>query len=304
MNPQRTLLLGGDLPVARLGFGAMRLTGPGNWGYPADRAGTIALLRRAVDLGVTLIDTSDAYGPFVSEELIAEALHPYPDDLVIATKGGVTRQGPNLYADCGRPEYLRQCIEMSLRRLKLERIDLYQLHRIDPQVPLEESIGALARAREEGRIRHIGLSEVTFDQLIRAQAIAPIASVQNLYNLSDRCGWYGDSERLVEHCTGQRIAFLPWAPLDRAVLARPDHPLAAIARRIGATPGQLALAWLLHRSPCIAPIPGTSSILHLEENLAAWDVPMSEALMAELDGCSAAMPSPFAGGAPLQGAGR
>lgn len=282
----------------------MRLTGPGNWGDPLDRPQALNVLRRAIDLGVTLIDTSDAYGPFVSEELICEALHPYPSNLVIASKGGVTRQGPNRYADCGRPEYLRQCIEMSLRRLKLERIDLYQLHRVDAQVPIEDSVGALATARDEGRIRHIGLSEVTLEQLQRAQAVTPIASVQNLYNLSDRHGWSGDSERLVEYCGLNGIAFLPWAPLDRAALAKPDNALSRISARLGATPGQLALAWLLARSPIIAPIPGTSSPIHLEENMRAWDVPMDDGLFEELSNQATLMPSPFGSGAPPQGEGR
>lgn len=297
MDIQKRYRIGGDLEVSRIGFGSMRLSGPGNWGYPADRAGAVDLLRKVVDWGVTLIDTSDAYGLATVEELIAEALHPYPDNLVIATKGGLTRSGPNLYGECGRPEYLSQCIALSLRRLKVDRIDLYQLHRVDPKTPIEESIEALAKAQAEGKIRHIGLSEVSLDQLQRAQKVCPIASVQNLYNLSDRAGWSGDSERLVDYCTANNIAFLPWAPLDRSALLQPDAPLATISAEIGATASQVAIAWLLARSPVMVPIPGTTSAKHLRENLDAADVRLTQAMYDRLTSFAQVAPSPFAGGA-------
>jgi pyridoxine 4-dehydrogenase len=256
--------IGGDLCVHRLGFGAMRITGPGVWGEPADRGEAIRVLRRAVELGVTLIDTADSYGPFVSENLIAEALHPYPEDLVIATKGGFTRQGPNIWQPVGRPEYLRQCVEMSLRRLRLERIDLYQLHRIDPKVPLEEQLGVLRDMRDEGKIRHVGLSEVDVEEIETARKIVEIASVQNLYNIGHR-----QSEPVLEYCRKHSIGFIPWFPLDTGRLAEPGGALREAATQHGATPAQLALAWLLHRSPVILPIPGTSKVAHLDENLAA-----------------------------------
>ncbi|MFC5744906.1 aldo/keto reductase [Actinomadura rugatobispora] len=273
-----TFAIGGDLPVHRLGYGAMQITGPGVWGEPRDRGEAVRVLRRAVELGVTLIDTADSYGPFVSEDLIAEALHPYPDDLVIATKGGFTRTGPGEWVPLGRPEYLRQCVEMSLRRLRLERIDLYQLHRIDPEVPLDEQLGVLRDMRDEGKIRHIGLSEVTVDELEQARRHVPIVSVQNLYNLTNR-----QSQDVLERCDAEGIAFIPWFPLATGKLAEPGGKLAEAARRHDATPAQLALAWLLHRSPVMLPIPGTSKVGHLEDNAAAASVSLSGDEVAELE---------------------
>ncbi|GAA2617815.1 aldo/keto reductase [Actinomadura fulvescens] len=265
-----TFTLGGDLPVHRLGFGAMQITGPGVWGEPADRDEALRVLRRSVELGVTFIDTADSYGPYVSEDLIAEALHPYPDDLLIATKGGLTRSGPNEWPPLGRPEYLRQCVEMSLRRLRLERIDLYQLHRIDPTVPLEEQLGVLRDMQGEGKIRHIGLSEVSVDELEASRKIVDIVSVQNLYNLT-----YRKSQALLDHCERQNIGFIPWFPLATGKLAEPGGILAEAAARHNATPAQLALAWLLHRSPVMLPIPGTSKVAHLEDNLAAGTISLT-----------------------------
>lgn len=256
--------IGADLPAHRLGFGAMRITGPGVWGEPEDRPEALRVLRRAVDLGVTLIDTADSYGPFVSEELIAEALHPYPDDLVIATKGGFARTGPGAWDPIGRPAYLRQCVEMSLRRLRLERIDLYQLHRIDPQVPLGGQLGVLRDLQQEGKIGHLGLSEVSVEEVEASRKLIDVVSVQNLYNLSSR-----QSEAVLDHCEGLGIGFIPWWPLAVGKLARPGSVLDEAARRHDATPAQLALAWLLHRSPVMLPIPGTSKVAHLEENLGA-----------------------------------
>ncbi|MET7684299.1 aldo/keto reductase [Streptomyces sp. NPDC005423] len=258
-----TFDLGGDLRVNRLGYGAMQLTGPGVWGDPRDPDEAVRVLRRAVELGVNFIDTADAYGPFVNEQLIHKALHPYADDLVIATKGGQTRQGPgpSNWTPVGRPEYLRQQVELSLRHLGLERIDLYQLHRIDPKVPLAEQIGELARLQQEGKIRHIGVSEVSVAQLEEARTYAGIASVQNLYNLVNR-----SAEDVLEYAEAENIAFIPWFPIATGELARPGGPLDAAARQHGATPAQLALAWLLQRSPVMVPIPGTSSVVHLEEN--------------------------------------
>lgn len=266
------------LKVHRIGFGAMRITGPGIWGEPRDPAAARRLLRRVVELGVNFIDTADSYGPEVSERLIAEALHPYPDGLVIATKGGLTRQGPNQWAPVGRPEYLQQCVELSLRRLKLERIDLYQLHRIDPKVPVEESLGVLQTLQRAGKIRHIGLSEISVADLRRAQRVVPIASVQNLYNLGNR-----QSEAILDHCTQHRTAFIPWFPIAAGDLARPGGALDRAAQRHGATVGQLALAWLLHRSPVMLPIPGTSSAAHLEENVAASGVQLAETEWREIE---------------------
>jgi len=263
--------IGGDLPVHRLGFGSMQLTGPGIWGDPEDPDEAVRVLRRAVDLGITLIDTADSYGPYVAEELISKALRPYPDDLVIATKAGLTRAGPGDWRPVGRPEYLRQEAEMSLRRLGLERIDLFQLHRIDEKIPLADQVGELALLQAEGKIRHIGLSEVTIQQLQDAQRIAPIVSVQNRFNLIDRA-----SEPLLEHAEAHGIAFIPWFPLATGALANVDGPLHEMARRLGATPSQLALAWLLHRSPVMLPIPGTSSVSHLEENVAAAAITLSD----------------------------
>ncbi len=259
-----SFVLGGDLPVSRLGYGSMQLPGPGVWGPPRDHDEAIRVLRRAVALGVTLIDTADSYGPAVAEPLIKEALHPYPDDLVIATKAGFTRQGPGQWVPLGRPEYLKQQVELSLRFLGLETIDLLQLHRIDPNVPVAESLGALVELQQEGKIRHIGLSEVTVAQLEEARRTAEIVSVQNLFNLADR-----SAEPLLEHAQAEGIAFIPWFPLATGQLVEPGGPLAALADELGATPSQLALAWLLRRSPVMLPIPGTASIAHLEENLAA-----------------------------------
>ena len=259
-----TLTLGDDLTVGRLGFGAMRLCGPGVWGEPDDPRNAGRVLRRAVELGIDFIDTADAYGPEVSEREISSALHPYPENLVIATKGGYTRQGPGRWRTNGRPKHLREACEGSLRRLKLDRIDLYQLHRPDSRVPFERSIEALARLREEGKIRHVGLSNVTGGQLERARKIVPIASVQNRYNLNDR-----RSEAVLGACERLGIAFIPWLPLATGRLARPGGALDGIRARHGATSPQVALAWLLARSPVMLPIPGTSSVAHLEENVAA-----------------------------------
>ncbi|MCC8251340.1 aldo/keto reductase [Saccharothrix luteola] len=266
-----TFSLGGDLTVNRLGYGAMRLTGEGIWGYPADRDNAIAVLRRVVELGVNFIDTADAYGPHVNEELIRQALHPYADDLVIATKGGLLRTGPNEWPILGKPAYLRQAVETSLRRLGVERIDLYQLHRVDPDYPLEDQVGELRKLQEEGKIRHIGLSEVDVAQLEAARAVAPIASVQNLYNLADR-----GHEAVLERATELGIAFIPWFPVATGELARPGGVLDAAAKEHGATPAQLALAWLLRKSPVVLPIPGTSSIAHLEENVAAARIELTD----------------------------
>jgi aryl-alcohol dehydrogenase-like predicted oxidoreductase len=256
--------IGGILPVVRLGYGAMQITGPGVWGDPPDPDEAVRVLRRAVELGVNFIDTADSYGPAVSEQLIRTALHPYPDDLVIATKAGLTRHGPGIWKPLGRPEYLRQQCEMSLRHLGLEQIPLYQLHRIDPQVPLADQVGELRALQQEGKIAHIGLSEITVDDLAAAQRTATIATVQNLYNLSNR-----SAEALLDHCTAHGIGFIPWFPLATGTLSKPGGPLAAIAEQHGATPAQLALAWLLARSPVMLPIPGTSSVAHVEENIAA-----------------------------------
>ncbi len=270
-----TFLLG-DLPVTRLGFGAMRITGPGIWGPPADPATAVSVLRRAVELGVNFIDTADSYGPFVSEDLIREALHPYAG-LVIATKGGFTRQGPDAWKEVGRPEYLRQCVEMSLRRLDVERIDLYQLHRIDPQVPLADQVGELKAMQDEGKIAHLGLSEVSVAELEAASALAPIVSVQNLYNVGNR-----QSETLLEHSERTGVGFIPWFPIASGRVARPGGPLDELASRTGHSPAQLALAWLLRRSPALLPIPGTGSVAHLEENVAAAEVELSDEVYAEL----------------------
>jgi aryl-alcohol dehydrogenase-like predicted oxidoreductase len=269
--------IGGDLPVHRLGFGAMRVTGPGIWGEPKDPAEARAVLRRVVELGVDLIDTADAYGPEVSERLIAEALHPYPQGLVIATKGGLTRSGPEQWAPVGRPEYLRQCVELSLRRLKLERIDLYQLHRFDPKVPAAETLGALRELQQAGKIRHIGLSEVSVDEIKSAAKTVKVVSVQNLYNLGNR-----QSEAVLDHCAQQGIGFIPWFPLAAGAMAKPGGALDQAAKRHGATLSQLALAWLLHRSPVMLPIPGTSSVKHLDENMGAAAVKLTDAEWAAI----------------------
>ena len=266
-----TFAIGGELRVNRLGYGAMRITGDGVWGPPADRDEAIAVLRRAVELGITLIDTADSYGPDVSEELIADALHPYPDDLVIATKGGFTRQGPGKWTPDGRPEHLRAACEGSLRKLRLERIDLYQLHRIDPKVPVEESLGVLEELRAEGKIRFAGLSQVSVEELEHAKTLAPIATVQNRYNLGDRA-----DQDVLEACERDGLGFLPWFPLNVGKLARPGSTLDEAAKRHDAAPGQLALAWLLARSPVMLPIPGTGSVAHLEENLGAVALELSQ----------------------------
>jgi pyridoxine 4-dehydrogenase len=268
---QATFRIGGDLEVRRLGFGAMRITGPGVIGWPEDRENSLAVLRRAIELGVNLIDTADSYGPEVSELLIAEALHPYPDGLVIATKGGLVHTERGRWPVDGSPEHLREACEASLRRLRLERIDLYQLHRPDPDVPLEDSVGELARLREEGKIRHVGLSNVSVEQLARAQAIVPIASVQDRYSLAER-----KYEDVLEACERQGIAFLPWYPLAVGELAFPGGALGRVASARGATPAQVALAWLLARSPAVCPIPGTGSLRHLEENLAAASLELTD----------------------------
>jgi aryl-alcohol dehydrogenase-like predicted oxidoreductase len=256
--------IGGDLPVNRLGFGAMRLTGEGIWGWPPDRANSLKVLRRAVELGVNLIDTADAYGPEVDELLIAEALYPYPKDLVIATKGGNTRPGPGQWVPDGRPEYLKQCVEKSLKRLRLERIDLYQLHRVDPKVPMEDSLGALKEMQDAGKIRHVGLSEVSPDEVKRARKILPIVSVQNQYNIGNR-KW----EDTLTYCEKESVGFMPWSPIGGSRGLKAGDALEAAAKTHGVTVVQLALAWLLHRSPIMLPIPGTSSVAHLEENVAA-----------------------------------
>lgn len=267
-----TFVIGGDMPVHRLGFGSMQLTGPGIWGDPKDPAEAVRVLRRAVELGVTLIDTADSYGPYVAEDLIRKALHPYSDDLVIATKAGLTRGGPGNWEPVGRPEYLRQEAEMSLRRLGLERIDLFQLHRIDPKVPLADQVGELALLQKEGKIRHIGLSEVTIDELKQAQRYATIVTVQNKYNLEERT-----AEPLLDHAAKHGIGFIPWFPLATGALAKDGSVLTELAKRLGATPSQLALAWLLHRSLVMLPIPGTSKVKHLEDNIAAATITLSDA---------------------------
>jgi pyridoxine 4-dehydrogenase len=272
-----TFDLGEDLRVNRLGFGAMRITGKGIWGKPENPEEARAVLKRAVELGINLIDTADSYGPEVSERLIGETLHPYPDELVIATKGGLLREGPGQWRTDGRPEHLRQACEGSLRRLKVDRIDLYQLHRIDSRVPAEESLGALAQLREEGKVRYVGLSAVGVEEIQRAQEIVPIVSVQNRYNLIDR-----RSEDVLDLCEREGIGFLPWFPLATGDLARPGGPLDEIAARHDASPGQVALAWLLWRSPVMLPIPGTSSVEHLEENVAAASLDLDEEELAAL----------------------
>ena len=278
MTRRETFRLGGDIEVRRLGFGAMRLCGPGIRGWPEDRENALRVLRRAVELGANLVDTADSYGPEVNELQVAQALHPYADGLVIATKGGLVRDDrPGGWAADGRPEQHREACEGSLRRLRLERIDLYQLHRPDPKVPFEESVGALARLRAEGKIRHVGLSNVGVEQLRRAQEIVPVVSVQNRYNLADRL-----SEDVLEACEEQGIAFFPWWPLAVGDLAEPGGPLDAIARRHSATPAQVALAWLLARSPVVCPIPGTASLEHLEENSGAATLELTAEEVASL----------------------
>ncbi len=266
--------VGGDLTVNRLGFGAMRITSPGIWGDPPDRDEARAVLRRAIELGVNFIDTADSYGPNVSEELIAEALHPYPEDLVIATKGGLERPGPSRWTPNGRPEHLVAVCEGSLRRLKLDQIPLYQLHRPDPRVPFDESVGALVQLKEQGKIRHIGLSNVDENHLRQAQRLTPIVSIQNRYNVDDR-----ESESLIDLCEQEQLVFLPWAPIQDT---ERNTTLKEIAERHGATQRQVVLAWLLARSPAIVPIPGTGAVSHLEDNVAAVDITLTPAEVAAL----------------------
>ncbi len=274
--------IGGDIPVRRLGFGAMRITGPGIWGPPADHAEAISVLRRARDLGVDLIDTADSYGPFVSEDLIAEALHPY-DGLLIATKGGLVRLGPDIWRPVGRPDYLRQCVLMSLRRLRLEQLPLWQLHRIDPQVPRDEQFGVIADMLKEGLIRHAGLSEVSVEEIEAARRVFPVATVQNRFNLTDR-----GSQGVLDHCAREGLGFIPWYPLASGELARPGGLVSSLADRANATPGQIALAWALASSPVTLPIPGTSSPAHLEENVAAAGITLSPQDLLALDEASRA----------------
>jgi pyridoxine 4-dehydrogenase len=274
-----TFKLGGDLEVNRLGYGTMQLTGEGVWGEPDDPDEAVAVLRRAVESGVNFIDTADSYGPEVAERLIYEALHPYPEDLVIATKAGLTRAGPGDWRPLARPEYLRQQCELSLRRLGLETIDLFQLHRIDAKVPVAEQVGELANLQQEGKIRHIGLSEVDVAQLKEAQVTATIVSVQNLFNLANRA-----AEPLLEHSEANGIGFIPWFPLATGKLVEDGGPLAEIATDTGAEPSQLALAWLLKRSPVMLPIPGTSSVAHLDQNLGAAELELTDEQFAALEG--------------------
>src|SRR5580700_8685253 len=276
-------LIGNDLRVTRLGYGAMRITGDGIWGEPANRAEAIRVLRRAVDLGINFIDTADSYGPKVSEEIIAEALHPYPSNLVIATKGGFDRPGPNRWVENGKPEHLRSACEGSLRRLRLERIDLYQLHRIDPKVPAEDQLGTLKDLQAQGKIKHIGLSEVSVSQIQHAQTIVPIVSVQNRYSVTDR-----GSEDVLDYCEKEKMAFIPWFPLAAGRVSGPDSPVSRVAAQLHASPSQIALAWLLARSPVMLPIPGTSKVTHLEENVAATDLKIAKNAMQELGGLARA----------------
>ena len=270
-------LIGNDLRVTRLGYGAMRITGEGIWGEPADRAEAVRVLRKAVELGINFIDTADSYGPEVSEKIIAEALHPYPADLVIATKGGFDRTGPNKWVENGRPEHLRSACEGSLRRLRLEQIALYQLHRIDPKVPAEEQLGTLKQLQAEGKIKHVGLSEVSVQQIQHAQTIVPIVSVQNRYSLTDR-----GSEAVLQYCERQKLGFIPWFPLAAGKLSGGESPIGRVAAKLKVTPSEVALAWLLARSAVMLPIPGTSSVKHLEENVAAAGLKIDKEKMEEL----------------------
>lgn len=265
-----SLAVGGDLKVSRLGFGAMRLTGPGIWGEPRDRDECVRVLRRAVDLGVDFVDTADSYGPFVSERLIAEALHPYPDGLVIATKAGLVRDGPGQWRPDGRPQHLKAAVDESLSRLRLEQIPLLQWHRPDPTVPFEDSLGQLVALKQEGKIRHLGVSNVDDEQLTTALRTTAVVSVQNRYSVEDRT-----SDAIVDRCETEQLAFIPWAPLGSGAFERARVPLTTAAERHGATPRQIALAWLLARSPVTVPIPGTASVAHLEENVAARDITLS-----------------------------
>ncbi|MFZ0884302.1 MAG: aldo/keto reductase [Candidatus Acidiferrales bacterium] len=270
-------LIGNDLRVVRLGFGAMRITGKGIWGGPADRAKCVRVLHRAIELGINFIDTADAYGPYVSEEIIAEALHPYPANLVIATKGGFERTGPDRWVENGKPEHLRSACEGSLKRLRLERIDLYQLHRIDPKVPAEDQLGTLKDLQAQGKIKHIGLSEVSVKQIQHAQTIVPIVSVQNRYSLADR-----GSEDVLQYCEKQKMGFIPWFPLAAGKLTGEKSVVSQVADELKAAPSQVALAWLLARSPVVLPIPGTSRVAHLEENVAAAGLQLDEKEVQEL----------------------
>jgi aryl-alcohol dehydrogenase-like predicted oxidoreductase len=281
--PAKTFSLGGDLTIQRLGFGAMRITGDGIWGEPRDAENARKVLRRAVELGVHFIDTADAYGPVTSERLIGEALSPYKKGIVIATKGGLTRQGPNQWLPVGRPEYLAQQVEMSLRWLKLEAIPLWQLHRIDPKVPVEESLEPIKKFQKEGKIRHIGLSEVKVPEIERARKFVPIVSVQNRYNIADR-----EHEDVLQYCEKHNIAFIPWFPVAAGKLTQPGGSLDKAAKKYGATLSQLSIAWLLHHSPVMVPIPGTASIAHLEENMKAADLNLSAGDWAEIEGTAKA----------------
>jgi aryl-alcohol dehydrogenase-like predicted oxidoreductase len=273
-----TFAIGGDMTVNRMGYGAMRITGEGIWGEPKDVEGAKKVLRRAVELGVNFIDTADSYGPAVSERLIGDALAPYAKGVVVATKAGLTRQGPNKWLPVARPEYLRQEVEMSLRYLKTERIDLWQLHRIDPKTPVEESLGEIAKLQKEGKIRHVGLSEVKPHEIDQARKVVEIVSVQNRYNLSDR-----EHEDVLEYCEKNNLAFIPWFPVAAGKLAQAGGKLDAAAKKHGVTVAQLSLAWLLHRSPVMLPIPGTSSVEHLEQNIAAAGVKLEDAEWAEIE---------------------
>jgi aryl-alcohol dehydrogenase-like predicted oxidoreductase len=280
-----TFDLANDLKINRLGYGAMRLTGEGVWGDPPAHVDPIAILRRAVELGANFIDTADAYGPATNEDQIREALYPY-NGIVIATKGGLVRPGPMQWTPCGRPDYLRQCVEMSLRRLKVERIDLWQLHRIDPEVPVADQIGALTDLQSQGKIKHLGLSQVTVDELKQVQELATIVSVQNLYNLVDR-----SSEDVLHYCEEQKIGFIPWFPVASGDLAKPGGALEPIMAETGHTAAQISLAWLLQKSPVMLPIPGTSSLAHLEENMKAAEITLSDEIMAQLDAISTNVPA-------------
>jgi pyridoxine 4-dehydrogenase len=282
MAISKTFKIGGDLEVNRLGFGAMRITGEGIWGPPKDPAEARRVLQRAVKLGVNFIDTADSYGPAVSEPLIGEALAPFPKGLVVATKGGLTRQGPNQWQPVGRPEYLAQQVEMSLRWLRTDTIDLWQLHRIDPKVPVEESLAPIAELQKQGKIRHVGLSEVKPKEIDQARKVINIVSVQNQYNVSDR-----QHEDVVQYCEKNGLAFIPWFPVAAGALAKPGGKLDKIAKRHGVTVAQLSVAWLLHRSPVMLPIPGTSSVAHLEENMKAAEISLSDAEMKEIEGAIA-----------------
>jgi aryl-alcohol dehydrogenase-like predicted oxidoreductase len=283
MTPPKTFSLGGDLTIHRLGFGAMRITGPGIWGEPKDADACRKVLRRAVELGVDFIDTADSYGPEVSERLIGEALAPYAKGLVVATKAGLTRQGPDQWLPVARPEYLQQEVEMSLRRLKLEALPLWQLHRIDPKVPVEESLEPIKKLQKQGKIRHVGLSEVKVPEIEQVRKFMPIVSVQNRYNIGDR-----EHEDVLQYCEKHNLAFIPWFPVAAGKLTRPGGALDKAAKKHGATLSQLSIAWLLNHSPVMLPIPGTSSVAHLEENLKAAEISLSSSEWAEVEGTAKA----------------